>query len=359
MSRKPQSLTGARISAGLAFFAIAAVVGTIFPVSVTAQQEAETATAPAATSESSPEALPESAATKLKPSSLVSAEVFDQMTQTLDGVESLSCDLVQNVTLSGQRFQAAGRYLHASGNRMRLEYRIFPVKAATASDAARQALDSEPEDTSKLKPTGSLEQVSDGSVLWSRWANGPQKQVTRRNIREIVESVNGLPNYSEVRSLQDLGVGGLQTLMSQLQLGMEFGPVQETQVGSDTYLVLAGRWNEKTRTEVFKLPADPNAQLPDYIPDYVRIYVDSKAHLPRRIQYLKKHFDPGQKSVRPIVTLDFRNIRLNEELPDDAFNFTGSEKDGPEIDLTSQVIDLIKKQSGNDAAPEPADPPKE
>lgn len=357
MKHNPHSFTSwATVTA----LAISAVCLTFLPKSPVLAFAARADEQAAATDTPAADAAAEPAAAKLTPSALTADQVFQKITDTLDGVETLSCDLTQTVVLSGQKFQAAGRYVQASGNRMRLEYRIFPIGGLNADDARLFALDSETPDDSKRKVTGSLEQVSDGSVLWSRWVNGPQKQLTRRNIREIVDAVNDVPNYSATQSLQDLGVGGLQTLMSQLQVGMEFSTVQEQQVGDVTLLVLAGRWNQKTRKEVFGLE-DPEAPLPGYIPDFVRLYVDAKASLPRRIQYLKKHPSPEVKKVRPVVTLDLKNIRLNEGVSDEMFTFDRGEEDNiKEVDLTAQVIDAIKQiaapaATGDSAAtPEPA-----
>ena len=211
--------------------------------------------------------------------------------------------------------------------------------------------------------TGLLERVSDGSVLWTKWKNGPREQVTRRNISEIVEALSDVPNETSVKSLQSLGVGGLQTLMSQLQIGMDFGEVREMKTETSSRLVLVGRWNQKTRTDIFKLPEDSSAVLPEYIPDFVRLYVDADKFLPLRIQYLKKHAE--QDRVRPVVTLDFRNFALNFKLDDEVaahmFEFV-REKDTEvkEVDLTSAVIDSIKKMA-TETKPEqtPEDSPAE
>lgn len=348
MKHNPQSLTSWRITAALAVSAVVCALGPISPVSVLAQQ-APAQDPPAAKPTEAPPAAP-----KLEKSDLSADQVFDQIGQKLDNAETLSCDITQSVMLTGQMFQAVGRYAQASGNRMRLEYRIYPGRAANAKDKALFDVDHTPEDLSKQKPTGLLERVSDGSVLWTKWKNGPQQQVTRRNISEIVEALSDVPNETSVKSLQNLGVGGLQTLMSQLQVGMDFGEVREMKSDSAARLVLVGRWNKKTRADVFKLPDDPKAVLPEYVPDFVRLYVDADKLLPLRIQYLKKH--PEQDRVRPVVTLDFRNFALNFKLDDDVaahmFEYVREKDDEvKEVDLTSSVIESIKKLA-TDTMPE-------
>ena len=129
---------------------------------------------------------------------------------------------------------------------------------------------------------------------------------------------------------------------------MAFGAVQEQEVGNTKLLVLTGRWSAKTLKELFGVEDPTKAVLPEYIPEYVRIYVDASAMLPRRIQYLKKHPNPEQKSIRPLTTLDLRNINLQADLPDDTFVFPRpKDKDVKEVDLTSQVIESIRKMAAD------------
>lgn len=299
----------------------------------------------------------------MEKSDLTAEQVFAAIGQKLDDAETLSCDINQSVVLSGHLFQAVGRYAQASGNRMRLEYRIYPGRAANAQDGKNSVLGGPVPDLSKKKPTGLLERVSDGSVLWTKWKNGPKQELTRRNISEIVEALKDVPNETSVKSLQNLGVGGLQTLVSQLQVGMDFGEVRELTTDDGKRLVLVGRWNKKTLKDVFKLSDDPKAALPEYIPDYVRLYVDAAGMLPLRIQYLKKHKDPTQKRVRPIVTLDFRKFEVNFELTEETasqwFEYVREKddtiKEGDEEDLTSSVIESIKKMASEQPEGEPED----
>ena len=201
---------------------------------------------------------------------------------------------------------------------MRLDYRIYPVTGARNSDD--NSLAATDTDMGKARETGSLTQVSDGSVLWSHWVNASQQEVTRRTIADILEAVEDIDNYSTANSLQDLGVGGLQTLMARLQTGMDFGPVQEQEMADRKFLVLSGRWSEETRLEVFRIP-EQNLELPlpGHIPDYVRIYVDAASQLPRRIQYLKRFPDPKQNRVRPLVTLDLLNVSSSPTIDDTTF----------------------------------------
>ncbi len=350
MKHKPQSLTRRSVALVLAISAATALCCQISPISAWAQDDNGTDSANgASTSKDNDEKSAQES--PLKPSDKTAAEVFAAAAETLDNAMGLSCDIRQVIAMSGLKFVADGKYAQASGNRFRLEYQIQPIRSVRNSDKNTVDDPLQPVGNSKTA-TGALLQVSDGSVLWSHWKNGDKQQASRRNIAEILKAVEDIPNYSTASSLQDLGVGGLQTLMSKLQTGMDFGAVQERSVAGKTLLVLSGRWSRKSLTEVFKVPEDiKDPILQGYLPDYVRIYVDTASNLPRRIQYLKRHPDPEQAKVRPIVTLDFRNLDLNPPFGESTFVIPRlTDDDITEADLTSDVIDNIKRLAGADTA---------
>lgn len=330
MKHKPQSLTFRTVSLIAAVIAATAVLPCTMRLMAALQDDTPASSADA--SEKTPASVE---------SSLTPKEVLDGVRDTLDKLDSLTCDLYQSIILSGQRTYAVGRYIQASGNRLHLDYKLYPSRPVSADDPIAFGINGNPEETAKLKASGSLTQVSDGSVLLTLWLNGPTQRLTRRNIRDILEAVEDEPNYEKSQVLQDLGAGGMQTLVARLQSGMEFSKVREQEIGGTRYLILGGRWTTTALKDYFGLE-DENALLPPNIPDFVRVYVDADAMLPRRIQYLKKHPDAQDKRVRPMVTLDFRNVALNEAIPDDVFTFeapTGV----TEEDLTKQVIEGIKQ----------------
>ena len=340
MKPKPQSLTSPRTLLLAAFIAGVVVTGRYSPFrsAITVAQEP------------TEEARAADKKTAAKVSEKTAAEVFSAVEQALDGAGTLECRIQQTITLSGQRYLAAGSFLQSTSNRMRLEYKIYPVRQLNAADEGTYEPTGEPEDTAKLEATGSLTQVSDGSVLWNYWVNGKDKSLTRRNLQEIQEAAAKVPNKDGLLNLQSLGVGGLKALMANLRNGMEFGTVTEQDGEKNTFLVLAGRWDESTRTKIFKVPAESAAVLPAYIPDYVRVFVEKTTMLPWRIQYLKKHPNPEVKKVRPIMTIDFRGMKRVENPDANAFVFEPPElKEGEEldeVDVTGQVILGLQQLTG-------------
>lgn len=336
MKHKPHNLT-IRLVAGFAAI-LAVLTGFWWRSDRVFAQDESSATAPAA-AEPGPTVREDLNAT----------DVLATVRDKLDTIESLQCELYETVVLSDQRFYASGLYSQASGNRVRLEFRIFPIRGVRNVDAENLAIDGSPEDVGKQKPTGEFTQVSDGGVLWTLWKNGDDKRLTRRNIREILEAAAEEEDFSSAQMLEDLGTGGLQALIARLQTGMEFGTVREQAVGETRLLLLSGRWTEKARQDYFKV-TNPEQPMPEWLPDYVRLYVDADALLPRRIEYLKKHPNPAEKLVRPLITLDFRKMSINDTLPEDWFVFSAPEGLA-EDDLTQQTIRSIK-QAANPAPSE-------
>jgi outer membrane lipoprotein-sorting protein len=313
------------------------------PISEIQAQTAEDAKAPAGSAEATPSEQPGNVPVGSEPEAAVPAaqELLSQMRARLDGLESLRCTLHETAVLSGMKFVAQGQYFQASGNRVRLEFQIAPVSSVRASDADSLKLkDEAPAAIPEKEAAGSLLQVSNGSVLYSWWKNGKDSRVTRRNVAAILKAADESKLYDPARALQDLGLGGLNALFARLETSMEFSKVRRERQGEASYLILTGRWNQKFRKEVFQIADDVEVLPQEFLPEYVRIYIDEATTLPRRIQYLKRSQNPGQKLIRPIITLDLREIVLNEAVDDSRFVFTPPEN-VREDDITEQTVQSI------------------
>lgn len=276
-------------------------------------------------------------------------DLLNQVRSKLQSLESLKCDLHQTVMMSGMTLHATGTYAEASGNRVHVEFRIFPSQPAVKDDTKKLAIDAEPAALAPETARGELTQVSDGTVLFTHWKNGTAVRVTRRNLRDIMDAATKVAGYDTDHVAMDLGVGGLRGLISRIESLMEFAPVTTKKVGESDYYVVRGRWNAKTRKELFQLPDNVIADPRPHVPEYVVFYIDAKSLLPRRIEYRKRAADPAQKFDRPMVTLDLRNIVLNETLPDEMFVFVTPEG-VKEEDITEQTIQSIQQTTQAAAA---------
>ena len=327
MKHKPQKLPSLSAVRFTAFFAVTGLLtGSFAPLP--AQDDV------------TPTAIPDISST----SAVMEFQALDVLKSVRDRLESLQyleCDLYEMVHLSDLRFYAVGRYAQASENRVRLEFRIFPIRGMRKGDDASLKLDGEPQDTGRQKPSGELTQISDGNALWSYWVNGDSKRLTRRNIQEILKAAAEAENFERSQMFEDLGAGGLQSLIARLQLGMEFGKVRPQSIGNSRLLVVTGRWTAESLEKYFNIK-DPEAPRPNWMPDFVRVYVDADARLPRRIQYLKRHPDPETKKIRALVTLDFRGMTVSDTFDESQFQFEVPAGQ-PELDETETTIELIQQ----------------
>ena len=70
-------------------------------------------------------------------------ELLTQVRAKLEGLDSLKCELHQTAVISGMKLTSFGRYTEAAGNRVHLQYHIFPLIQAKADDVKALALDAE------------------------------------------------------------------------------------------------------------------------------------------------------------------------------------------------------------------------
>ena len=346
MNHKPQSLSVLPwLAAAAGFLTLFGTVVMWLPAGLAdeAQPPAESAVPPTA------DAQPPAAADPQNSAAQSGDDLLTQVRVKLEGLDSLQCELHQTAVISGMKLTAFGRYTEASGNRVHLQYQIFPLVQAKAEDVKALALDAEAPTLNEADSRGILTQVSDGEVLHTSWKNGDAVKITRRSIRDILTAALAASSYDPKNAAMDLGIGGLRGLISRLQTSMDFAAAKPLKVGERELLEVTGRWNQRVRSEVFRMP-DGAVTIPQpYLPEYVRVFVDAQTLLPRRIQYLKRSLDPTQNLVRPMITLDLRNLVLNETVDDQLFVFKAPENT-PEEDLTQQVIQAIQQADKPPAA---------
>ena len=237
---------------------------------------------------------------------------------------SVKADVEHIVSIGTQQFRATGRYLN-SGSKLRLEYTVKPDQGAD----------------------GALIEVCDGKQLWSLMTLGGTKRVTHRDVQQIKAAIASVKSVPDAELTAELGLGGLSGLFASLERTMTFDAMKQEEVEGHSSTVVQGQWKSTVASRWKRKADDP---LPVYIPDMVRIIVDSATLFPERIVYLKKQTDKDKKGYRTLVSFQFKNVELDTMIDEQEFTFDPPQDVDPE-DVTRQYLDRITKSQESVAAP--------
>lgn len=282
----------------------------------------DTATAPQASlaladPESSPAEGPEgdsSGEKNLKKNPGYAEALLKKSREKLLAYSSIQAEITETVQIGPKPFHIKGKYLQGKDLKLRLEFEVQSRK----------------EDG---KPIGTLLEICDGQVLWTEHNIKGNSRVTRRDVQAILKQAQMNPNSQPNLLVAELGLGGLPGLLAAIQKNMQFESVAERTINGKTLTVLNGSWKEGFLAQ-FK-GGDPNApaQLPAYVPDGVRIYLDPDTLFPRRIVYLKKN----QETMESMVTLNFSKVTLNAPIAATQFAYEPPDGVFP-VDITHQYL---------------------
>lgn len=218
---------------------------------------------------------------------------------------SIRARIVETISIFDHSVKAEGRYLQgnlkANDRLLRLELKM------------------------KVGDTeGSLLEVCDGQVLWTRHSIGKETPTeTRRNVTQILDAASkhgGIPAHMLIA---DLGLGGVPALLASFERVMRFNGIRQETLRNHPVDVIQGTWAELVakRWQIpGQQPSNPAAPLPAFIPDLARIYLDRESGFPHRIMYLKKI--PGKDTLRPLLTLDFLDVALNQPIDKTEFDYS-------------------------------------
>ncbi|SFI47834.1 hypothetical protein [Planctomicrobium piriforme] len=297
----------------------------------------------------------EAAAEKeLKTSDPEAVELITQARNRLFERHSVQATMSQLVTLGSYKFRSAGNYAAAAGFRYRLEYRV-------------QLGDLE----------GQFLEVCDGQVLHTRRQIGaansglisvtkPEIELSRRDIQKIRREALGIKDSNPGTDLSDalraaeIGIGGLPAILAMLERTLILDPVRPQTVEGREFLVLQGRMRPDRQSELLAGLGPAAGQVAGFMPDLVRVYVNRETLFPEKFLYLKKS-GGEQNAFRPIVTVEFTDILLDQPIAEGQFVYMappGLE----EKDETAQYLENMRQAAQamtNPAAPatEPAAPP--
>lgn len=247
------------------------------------------------------------------------SELLDRVRQELQKHHSVKADLLQNVSIADQQFKISGQYLSLgnaeSGTRLKLSYTVIPDQGAQ----------------------GEMVEVCDGKELWTMLTLPGSQRVTHRNILQIQKAAAAAQqkNVPDAALNVELGLGGLTALLASLERTMEFDAIKQDDSEGRRRTVIQGHWKKELAARFNK---DKDGILPPFVPDFVRLYVNSETLFPERLLYLKKQAD--KKTLKPLLNLEFQNVELNGEVDEESFVFKIPKDVIPE-DITKIYLDRL------------------
>ncbi len=251
----------------------------------------------------------------------VALVTLEEVREKLISYQSVKAKIVETVAIGERRFKMQGNYLQGDGLKLRLDYEVEVGST-----------------------TGKLIEVCDGQILWSHQVIGKEQRVNRRNVRQILEAAAAAELTNETLLHAELGLGGIPGLLASIQKAVQFEKQWEQDLDSQAFLVIDGGWKTEQRAKFMGPKADAQQALPSFVPDRVRIYVQKDSKFPRRIMYLKRSdgATQSQKSLRPMVTIDFVDVAWNVPVEDSAFVFIVPENVDRQ-DVTEDYLKLFQK----------------
>lgn len=292
-------------------------------------------------------------------------QILDAAIDAAGSHTSIQADLREDVVMGTRRFRATGRYVQGTNNQLRLNIEIHPIEeVATRAKKPEDKATGEGKDSAKAKgqsaagkaPTesGSDEpankksgvlHVCDGQVLWTQWTIEGKSNVERRDVKEILKAFSGPTNIDTNQLLADLGLGGVPGLLVSMKKRMVFKGVRNETIDGKEFVVIQGRWTDEQLSRFIPGNEQPDPLLPDFLPEYVRLYFEADTLFPRRVLYLKRHPNPEQKLARPMITLDFSNVVINGDVDNSLFSFNATATKN-QTDITDNLIKALRQQTG-------------
>ncbi|MFK7778191.1 MAG: hypothetical protein QM501_08730 [Gimesia sp.] len=253
----------------------------------------------------------------LKNNPALAMSLLKKSREKLLSYSSIRAQITETVNIGPKSFVIIGSYLQGKDFKLRLEFQVQSHKK-------------------NGKPVGTLLEICDGQVLWAEHTINENSRVTRRDVQAILKHAELNPKIASNMLVAQLGLGGLPGLLAAIQKNMKFQSVADKTVNGKTLTVLNGTWKDKFLAQ-WK-GGDPTApvQLPAYVPDAIRLYIDPQSLFPRRIVYLKKI----NNTLESMVTLNFTKVKLNA--PIDKAEFSYEPPDGVfPADITNQYLKQI------------------
>jgi len=192
-------------------------------------------------------------------------QLIDEAIKKIAAIESVSADLVQDVTMLGQSFQIQGRYLKAPASRIYLKLTVSGLPGSS----------------------GTMLQVCDGEVLWDYQQVLESQTYRKLSVKPILERL-GSPEIDDAlreQILTSLGFAGPETLLVGLRKTIKFDQKpEEAELDGKPVYILRGNWRSREGlVGPDQRPIPPTGMLPPYIPSLAILHIDRENGWPYKL----------------------------------------------------------------------------
>jgi hypothetical protein len=233
----------------------------------------------------------------------------------LDGYDTISASLCQQVDVFGKRFTGSGTYVQgpARFNLLRLELKL-------------QSGDQ----------TSNVLQVADGKHFWTSRQVAGQWRIVKVDLQRVAEA-RAEATAGTTSEPIGLGLGGLPQLLRGLAENFQFTSAQPFQLGQVPATVLTGHWRPERlvpqmpdQRERLSHGEPPDlAHLPEHLPDQVLLFLGRDDRFPYRVEFRRhatsgsalKHATPAAAD-RTLATLELFQIQVNHPIDPLQFVYT-------------------------------------
>ncbi|WP_437190899.1 hypothetical protein [Planctomicrobium sp. SH527] len=275
-------------------------------------------------------------------------ELLRQARNRLFERRSIQAQMSQVISIGPQRVKSTGSYLAAAGFRYRFQYQL------SLGDLQGEFLE-----------------VCDGQLLHTRRQIAavnekvaavapPEIELTRRDIQRIRREALGIKdahpaaNLSEALLEAEVGIGGIPAILAMLERTLILSPIRTQTVDGRDYLVLQGRLRPDRKNELIVGLGSAASQVENFLPDVVRVYLEKETLFPEKFLYLKRTSN-DQNSLRPLITVEFSNIILDQPVPDGQFIYMAP-PGVEEKDETTQYLEAMRQAATQATRPPETEP---
>jgi len=292
-----------------------------------------------------PAAATAPAASPTPPGELAEAEkVLDAAIAKVSALRAVSANILQSVTMLGQRFEVKGRYLKAPKNRVYLLLEVFGLPDAR----------------------GKMLQVCDGETLWDYQQVFETKIYHKfQKVDQILDKLKSPELDAAVRDqvVTQLGLAGPEVLLVGLRKAIKFDQRDAGTLDGRPVDIIRGTWLRPEGLAGPNLtPQQQLAPLPSFVPSLVTVYLGHEDGWPYKVVLVGRQPSILMEDTRPIgpdgrrlgsikliqkplvtrMELIYSDVTLNPSLKDTDFAFQAPTGVRVE-DGTEAVLDNLEK----------------